>query len=143
MIEGLVTIVLPVYNQKDLLKEAVDSILAQEYAFFELIILNDGSTDNVKEVVERYSDERIQYYNLSHRGLPEALNYGLRLSTGEFITWFSADNLMHPTMLSELVVALRKDSFHSAAISGYYHIDSNGKVTGQNIKGPFRDQNNF
>lgn len=88
MIDGLVTIVLPVYNQKDLLPQAVDSILSQEYAFLELIILNDGSMDNVQEVVERYSDNRIQYYNLSHRGLPEALNYGLRLSKGEFITWF-------------------------------------------------------
>ena len=143
MIEGLVTIILPVYNQKDLLKEAVDSILAQEYAFFELIILNDGSTDNVQEVIERYSDQRIRYYNLSHRGLPEALNYGLRLTNGEFITWFSADNLMHPTMLSELVVALRKDSSHSAAISGYFHIDSSGNITGHNIKGPFIDPKQF
>ena len=143
MIKGLVTVILPVYNQKDLLKEAVDSILAQEYAFFELIILNDGSTENVEEVIGKYSDIRIQYRNLSHRGLPEALNYGLRLSNGEFITWFSADNIMHPTMLSELVVALRKDSLHSAAFSGYYHIDSYGNITGQNIKGPYIDPKQF
>jgi len=51
VITGLVSIILPVYNQKNLLKEAIDSILAQEYSFFELIILNDGSTDNVQEVL--------------------------------------------------------------------------------------------
>ncbi len=79
---GLVTIILPVYNQKNLLKEAIDSILEQEYRFFELILLNDGSTDNVQEIIANYSDNRIQYYQLEHRGLPETLNFGLRLAGG-------------------------------------------------------------
>ena len=140
---GLVTITLPVYNQKNLLKEAIDSILEQEYRFFELILLNDGSTDNVQEIIANYSDNRIQYYQLEHRGLPETLNFGLRLAGGEFITWFSADNLMHPTLLSEMVVALRKAPSHSAAFSGYFHIDSNGNITGQNLKGPYMDPKQF
>jgi len=143
MIEGLITIILPVYNQKELLKEAVDSILTQEYAFLELIILNDGSTDNVQEVVDSYSDHRIQYCHLEHRGLPETLNVGLRLAKGEFITWTSADNLMHPTMLSEMLVALRKAPSHSAAISGYFHIDQNGNITGQNLKGLYINPQQF
>lgn len=140
---GLVSIILPVYNHKDLIKESLDSILTQEYAFFELFILNDGSTDNLQEIIERYSDQRIQYYNRHHCGLPETLNYGLSLANGEFITWFSADNIMHPTMLSELVAALRKNPLYPAAFSGYYHIDSNGKVTDHNLKGPYVNPKQF
>jgi len=140
---GLVSIILPVFNQKSLIKEALDSILTQEYSFFELIILNDGSTDGLEEVLNSFTDNRIQYFKLVHRGLPETLNVGLRLARGEFITWFSADNIMQPTMLSELVVALQKNPSNTAAFSGYYHIDGNGNITGQNIKGPFVDPKQF
>lgn len=143
MIEGFVTIILPVYNQKDLLKLAIDSILSQDYPFFELLLLNDGSTEDLQEILAHYSDDRIQYYQLEHRGLPETLNFGLRLAKGEFITWSSADNLMHPTMLSEMVVALRRNPSHSAAYSGYFHIDSNGDITGQNLKGPYINPKEF
>lgn len=143
MIIGLVSIILPVYNQKDFIKESLDSILAQEYAFFELIIINDGSTDNLSEAVNKYTDPRIKYHELPHQGLAKTLNYGLRLANGEFITWFSADNIMHPTMLCELVAALRKAPSHSAAFSGYFHIDANGQVTGHNAKGPYRNPSEF
>lgn len=137
MIEGFVTIILPVYNQKDLLRMSIDSILTQEYSFFELLLVNDGSTDDLQEILAHYSDDRIQYYQLEHHGLPETLNFGLRLAKGEFITWTSADNLMHPTMLSEMVVALRRDPSCSAAFSGYFHIDSSGNIIGQNLKAPY------
>jgi len=143
MIDGFITIILPVYNQKELLKDAIDSILAQEYAFFELIILNDGSTDNIQIVLDQYSDPRIQYYPLEHHGLPVTLNFGLRMARGEFITWTSADNLMHPTMLSEMIVALRRAPSHSAAFSGYFHIDAHGTITGHNLKGPYIDPKQF
>ena len=143
MVTGLVSVILPVFNQRSFIQEAIDSILTQEYAFLELIVLNDGSTDNVEEVLNTYSDNRIRYYSLVHRGLPATLNFGLRVSTGEFITWFSADNIMHSTMLSELVTALRKNPTHVAAFAGYYHIDADGKIIGQNSKGPVVDPKQF
>lgn len=140
---GLVSIILPVYNQKEFFRETIDSILTQEYSFLEIFVLNDGSTDNVQEVIKEYSDPRIRYYDLQHSGLPKTLNYGLSLATGEFITWFSADNIMYPSMLSEMVAALRKEPVYVAAFSGYFHIDSNGNVTGYNLKGPNVDPKQF
>lgn len=137
MTPGLVSVLLPVYNQRPTLKEAIDSVLNQEYSFLELIVLNDGSTDSPKEVISVYSDPRLKYYALEHKGLAKTLNDGLHLAKGEFITWTSADNLMLPNMLSELVSSLRKFSGHVAAYAGYFHIDAQGRIIGKNPKGPY------
>lgn len=137
MIEDLVSILLPVYNQKNTIKESIDSIVNQTYPYWELIILNDGSTDGVEKVITTYKDPRIKYIPLMHQGLPATLNYGLDIAEGEFITWTSADNIMLPSMLSELVSALKSHPEASAAYTGYYHIDERGRITGQNLKGEY------
>lgn len=137
MINNLVSIVLPVYNQKHFVKESLDSILSQEHSFFELIVLNDGSTDDLESVINSYTDSRIKYFSLEHRGLPRTLNIGLSKAQGEFITWTSADNILLSGMLIRLVNELNQDPNLSAVYSGYYHIDENGKIIGVNRKVPY------
>lgn len=137
MVPRLVSVLLPVFNQKHTLQEAIDSILVQKYSFLELIVIDDGSTDGPEEIISAYTDPRVKCYSREHEGLPRSLNYGLSIARGEFITWTSADNIMLPSMLWELVSVLRTFPKYAAAYAGYYHIDAQGRIIGQNPKGPY------
>lgn len=94
----LISVILPVFNAQAHLRQAIDSILAQSYANFELIILDDGSTDNSPDIVTSYKDERILYKkNLENKGLIHQLNEGLALAKGKYIARMDADDYSLPT----------------------------------------------
>lgn len=101
---GLVSVVLPVYNGEAFLAEAIESVLAQRYQGFELILVDDGSTDRTPEILARYSEHpKVRRLLQANKKLPAALNTGFAEARGEFFTWISDDNRMHPNMLAELV----------------------------------------
>jgi glycosyltransferase involved in cell wall biosynthesis len=101
---GLVSVVLPVYNGQAFVAEAIESALAQSYTAFELIVVDDGSTDRTPEILARYSEHpKVRLLRQANKKLPAALNTGFALARGEFFTWISDDNRMHPAMLTELV----------------------------------------
>jgi polysaccharide pyruvyl transferase CsaB len=107
---GLVSIVLPAYNGADYLPEALDSILAQRYPHFEVIAVDDGSTDATADILEEYArrDSRFRVVHQQNQKLPRALSRGFRLARGEFLTWTSCDNRLHPDFLSRMVDCLRR-----------------------------------
>lgn len=108
---GLVSVVLPVYNGARYLAASIESVLAQTYARFELIVVDDGSTDETPSILERYAgDARVRCVRQGNRKLPAALNAGFALAQGEFFTWTSADNLMKPEMLARLTGFLQQHS---------------------------------
>src|ERR1035437_9572714 len=78
-----ISIVLPVYNGEKYLKEAIRSVLKQSFPDFELIILNDGSTDNSLEIIKSFDDSRIKVVNQENRGFGDTLNTGITLALGE------------------------------------------------------------
>lgn len=87
-----VSIVLPTYNRKYCLKEAIDSIMQQTYQNYELIIVDDASTDGTEELIASMQDERIRYIHLTKNvGCSEAKNAGIRESTGEYIAFQDSD----------------------------------------------------
>ncbi|MDD5165096.1 MAG: glycosyltransferase family 2 protein [Candidatus Pacebacteria bacterium] len=93
-IQPAVSIILPVYNGETYIKEAVDSILSQTFSNFELIIINDGSTDRTKEIIKSYTDYRIHYLeNEVNRGIVTSLNKGLNVSKGKYIARMDADDI--------------------------------------------------
>ncbi|MCU0862856.1 MAG: glycosyltransferase [Planctomycetes bacterium] len=125
---GLVSVVLPVFNQADLLAASIDSVLAQSYAPFELIVLDDGSRDDARAVMQRYRhDPRVRLLTQPNQGLPKALSSGFEFACGEFFTWTSADNLMHPEQLSRLVACLRQRPEVSMVWGDYELIDDRGE----------------
>lgn len=125
---GLVSVVLPVYNQVDLLPAAIDSVLGQDYPLFELIIVDDGSRDDVEAVLERYyRHPRVRILTQVNQKLPAALNSGFELAQGEFWTWTSADNLMEPGQLSRLVDFLRRHPEADMVYADYLAIDDRGQ----------------
>jgi glycosyltransferase involved in cell wall biosynthesis len=104
----LISIILPTYNSMDYLNEAVQSVLQQSYKNFELIIINDCSTDKTKEYLQTLKDKRIKIiHNEVNKKLPSSLNIGFNISKGSYLTWISSDNRCTLNFLSELL----KNSF--------------------------------
>ncbi len=82
----LVSIIIPVYNGSNYVKEAIDSALAQTYKNIEVIVVNDGSTDNTEKIVKSYGD-KIRYFYKENGGVASALNLAIENSKGEYISW--------------------------------------------------------
>lgn len=107
--DDLISIVLPVYNGEKYLRESIDSVIAQTYQTWELLILDDCSTDHSAEIAKRYEkiDSRIHYYRNEHNlKLPRNLNKGFTLAQGDFLTWTSDDNRFKPKALEKMHKAL-------------------------------------
>jgi len=98
-----ISVVMSVYNGEKYLKEAVDSILNQSFKDFEFIIINDGSTDGSKEILENYKDERIRLFNNQNQGLIGSLNEAIGYSRGEYIARMDADDISLPERLEKQI----------------------------------------
>lgn len=125
----LVSIVLPVYNGARFLRESIDSVLHQTYTNWELLILDDCSTDETSAISMEYTgiDSRIRYYrNEKNLRLPGNLNRGFSLSAGEYLTWTSDDNLFRPTALERMVDVLGSNASVDLVYASYQIIDEHG-----------------
>jgi glycosyltransferase involved in cell wall biosynthesis len=98
-----VSVIIPTYNRAGMLPLAIESILRQTYQDWELVIVSDGSTDNTAQVVRRYQDPRIKYYEKKNGGPSSARNLGLRLAQGEYIAYCDDDDTIAPYHLEVLV----------------------------------------
>ncbi len=118
-VKDLVSVILPVYNGDDYVNLAIESVLSQTYKNFEFIIVDDGSTDKTSQIVDEYAakDSRIKVIHQENRKLPRTLSRGFREARGEFLTWTSADNIMHPQFLEKFVNDMKKYD-HTAMIYG-------------------------
>lgn len=123
-----VTILLPIYNHAKVAKFAVKSILKQTYENIELVILDDGSTDNLLEILKPYyNNEKVHIYSQKNQKLPRALTHLHNFVTGDFITWTSADNIMHPEMIENLVKEIMINPEAALVYGDIYLIDKNNK----------------
>jgi polysaccharide pyruvyl transferase CsaB len=106
--QGLVSIILPVHNGEKYLCEALDSILRQTYTNYEIIAVDDGSTDKTGDILDEYAarDERIRVIHQENCKLPNSLNTGFGYAKGEFLTWTSDDNRLKPEFLQKMMNCL-------------------------------------
>lgn len=104
-LETLVSVIIPVYNGERYLGEALESAFAQTYQTFEVIVIDDGSTDHSAEIAHGYGD-RIQYYFQENGGIGAARNCGVSLSRGAYLAFLDADDLWVPDKLTRQVQAL-------------------------------------
>ncbi len=104
----LVSVVMAMYNARAYVAEAVDSALRQDYAHFELIVVDDGSTDGSHQIVERYRDPRIRLIRTENRGLSAARNLGLARSQGGYVTFLDSDDLLTPVSLSSRIAGFER-----------------------------------
>lgn len=126
-----VSVILPVYNAAAYLKEAIDSVLAQTFTDFELIIINDGSTDGSEQIIKGYSDRRIKYFkNEENRGLIFTLNNAIDKAEGSFIARMDADDICLPERLEEQVKWLQNRPATDIVASFSDEMDETGKKIG-------------
>lgn len=104
-----ISVIVPVYNVEKYLPQCIESILNQTCRDFELLLINDGSTDGSLEICERYraQDERIRVFTQENRGVSVARNRGIELSTGTYLCFVDADDLVHPRYLEILLDGIR------------------------------------
>lgn len=106
--EPKVSIIIPVYNGSDYMRDAIDSALAQTYKNTEILVINDGSKDDgaTEQIALSYGD-RIRYFSKPNGGVASALNYGIEKMTGEYFSWLSHDDMYFETKLEEQLDILR------------------------------------
>ncbi len=103
----LVSIIVPVYNGSNYLREALDSALAQTYKNLEIIVVNDGSIDDTESIALSYGD-KIRYFRKENGGTSTALNLGIKNMRGEYFSWLSHDDLYYPNKIERNVEELAK-----------------------------------
>jgi glycosyltransferase involved in cell wall biosynthesis len=101
-----VSVIIPAYNYGRFLGEAIQSVLDQTFQDWELIVVDDGSTDNTREVVTAFADPRIHYVYQQNQGNPAARNAALKLVTGEYVAFLDADDVWFPEKLEKQVAQL-------------------------------------
>jgi glycosyltransferase involved in cell wall biosynthesis len=140
MFEPLVSIVIPVYNGADYLREAIDSALSQTYRHTEVIVVDDGSSDDgASERVALEYGEKIRYIKKANGGVATALNVGLQQMRGKYFAWLSHDDVFVPEKIERQVQALKVAGHDAVVCSGYELIDSNSKVLPNSTSEPVND----
>jgi glycosyltransferase involved in cell wall biosynthesis len=131
--DPLISLVIPCYNQAHYLQYALSSVLAQTYANWEAIVINDGSTDQTADMVKRFDDPRIQLIEQSNQGLAAARNAGIRAAQGKYLAFLDADDEWAAEFLSTCVAAFQIHA--SPQLAGVYtsctFIDTVGQVLPQ------------
>jgi glycosyltransferase involved in cell wall biosynthesis len=128
MDKGLVSIIIPCYNSANYISETIKSVLAQTYKNFELIIIDDGSTDRSAEIITFFHDERIIYNYQKNSGAPAAKNNAIKKAKGNYISFLDSDDLWEREKIEKQLSII--DRF-DAVFCDYKIIDENGVLTGQ------------
>ena len=97
-----VSVIMPAHNRETFIRDSIDSVLAQTFTDFELIVVDDGSTDTTAAIVDSYTDPRIRLIRQPNQGVSVARNTGLEAAQGEFITFLDSDDLYYPEFLKTL-----------------------------------------
>ena len=118
----LVSVIMPSYNRANIISEAIKSVVEQEYPNWELFVCDDGSSDNTRQVVEGFQDDRIRFLSLEHAGAAAARNRGIEASHGEYIAYLDTDNIWSPKHLSLLVRMLENKSGYYCAYTKYVDV---------------------
>ncbi len=119
------SIIIPTYNRAGFIAKTINSVLNQTYANFELIVVDDGSTDNTKEIIASIDDKRIKYYWKENAERGAARNYGIKKAKGDYIFFIDSDDIMlsnHLTTLYQMIKLNPKINFFSTK----YYIERNG-----------------
>lgn len=113
--EGLVSVIMPVYNAEKFIESSIQSVLAQTYKDFEIILINDGSTDGTQAVLEKYRNRRnIKIVERENKGIVRTLNEAVSLSEGKYLMRMDADDISLPYRMDKQLVLLKKEGLDIA-----------------------------
>ena len=121
------SIVVPTYNRAGLIGPTLQSVLSQEFGDFELVVVDDGSTDDTAAVVARYADSRLRYLPKQNAERGAARNYGLARAQGEYVLFLDSDDRLHPHHLATLHAAIGAQAPRPNFIATKYDFDRDGQ----------------
>jgi len=136
---GLVSIIMPSYNTAEYIAESIQSVLSQSYLDWELIVVDDCSTDNTDEVIKPYlADERIKYIkNATNSGAAVSRNRALCEARGKWIAFLDSDDIWMPDKLEKQVSYMEENDYHFS-YTNYSEINADGIRNGVTVSGPRR-----
>ena len=140
-----VSIIIPVYNAEQFLDECINSALNQTYNNIEIIAVNDGSTDNSKNILEKFNS-KIKIIHKINGGTASALNAGIKEMNGEWFKWLSADDVLKRNCIDALIKETKQfgeSAKNHIFYSNYEFIDEKSKIIGKYIKENYNDLDNF
>ena len=138
MMNDLVSIIMPSYNCGPFVCEAIESVLAQTYANWELLFVDDGSTDNTESIISSFKDARIRYFKNDPKcGAAESRNRALREAKGRWIAFLDSDDKWLPNKLEYQLEFMNKNNYHFSYTT-YKEMDVGGHETGVLVAGPKR-----
>ncbi|MEH1806175.1 glycosyltransferase family 2 protein [Nostoc sp.] len=129
-----VSIVIPAYNSLKFLPETMESVFKQTFKDFEVLVVNDGSSDDTEHWVSQIADPRFKLITQENQGLSGARNTGIAHASGEYIAFLDADDLWEPTKLEKQVLCLEENSEIGLVYTWVALIDENGNFTGRVFK---------
>jgi glycosyltransferase involved in cell wall biosynthesis len=127
----LISVMMPTYNNAKYIKQAIESIYAQNYDNIEIIVVDDGSTDNTKEIVQQYKD--IKYFYTEHKGIPFARNLVLEKSKGEYIAVLDSDDYWLPNKLNTQMQYFKDHPDCEIVFTKYKNIIDNENIKNDRI----------
>lgn len=133
-----ISVIIPLYNKESSIKETIESVLCQTYSKFEVIIINDGSTDNSLDIVKEFDDHRISIHTTVNQGVSSARNNGVELAQHEHIAFLDADDYWYPKHLQSLTQLIDKYPQSQWYATGY-EIEHNHNLL-LPVKSPIREK---
>jgi glycosyltransferase involved in cell wall biosynthesis len=131
-----VSVIIPTYNRASMVKEAIESVLEQSYQDFEIIVVDDGSTDNTREIVSGLSEKIIYLFQENH-GVSSARNHGIQQARGKYIAFLDSDDLFLPEKLEKQVACMENNPEVILSHTSYQRIDIDGKYLKTVMSGTF------
>lgn len=129
------SIIIPVYNRAELLLKSLHSILSQNFQNFDVIIIDDGSKENIQLIIQDLLDKHsnIKFFKQENKERGAARNYGIQLATGSYIVLFDSDDLMHPNHLQVLHSSIQKQNEPNFIATKFNFIDDDGQIYDSDI----------
>lgn len=131
MQEGLVSIVTPVYNAERFINETIDSVMAQTYDNWELILVDDCSSDNSAAIIDEYvkKDSRVKYIkNKENSGAAVSRNAGIEMAKGQYVAFVDSDDVWKPEKLEKQLAFMKKNNY-AFTFTAYRYVLEDGTVT--------------
>lgn len=126
--QPLVSIIIPCYNAERFIKQTIDSVLNQSYQNFEIIVLNDGSTDNSLNIIQNILDERINIIDKKNTGVSDTRNIGFQKAKGKYILFLDSDDVISKNYLLSAIDFLENNQEYSFCTFFIKHIDENDNI---------------
>ena len=121
-----ISIIVPIYNAEKYLNKCIDSIINQSKKELEIILINDGSTDNSENIIKKYDDKRIKYFKNKNQGIGKTRNFGIKKATGKYIMFLDSDDYLDKDACKYLFNKIEKENLDIVVCDFYKDID--GKI---------------